>query len=78
MVWSEPIPRAAAMQINQQTLQQDLQIISDKVHFIPGSEIENSLNFNTKQTNGVILGAAILLLIILIGVTTGSQQTSTD
>lgn len=78
MVWSEPIPRAAAMQINQQISPQDLLIIPDTVHYKAGTEIENSLNFNSNQTNGVILGAAILLFIILIGVATGSQQTSIE
>lgn len=78
MVWSEPIPRAAAMQINQRTSQQDLLIIPDTAHYKAGTEIENNLNFNSNQTNGVILGASILFLIILIGVTTGSQQTRTD
>ena len=78
MVWSEPIPRAAAMQINQQLSEQDLLIISDSAHYKPGSEIENSLNFKTKQTDGVILGAAILLFIVLIGVNTGSRQINPD
>ena len=78
VVWREPIHGAAAMQINQQISEQDLRLVSGSAHYLPGSEMEKSLNFNTKQTNGVILGAAIVLFTILIGVSTGSYQISPD
>lgn len=78
MVWSGSVPQAAAMQPDQRTSAQDLILISDAADPKNVSEIQDPLIFNSHQTNGVIIGAAILLFVIFSGVISGTQQTTTD
>lgn len=78
MMWSDLVPQTAAMELSQRTSPQDLILISDTGDPKTVSVIQDPRIFNSHQTNGVIIGAAILLFVIFSGVISGTQQTKTD
>ena len=74
MVLSEPLPHAAAMQINRQEPKQELVPIPNTAENLELEDFSEDFQYNSQQTNGVIFGGVVLLSIILGGVLTELRQ----
>lgn len=74
MVLSEPLPHAAAMQINRQESMQELVSIPNTAENLNNKGFSEDYQYNSQQTNSVIFGGVVLLCIIIGGVLTELRQ----